>query len=710
MRRKIIKELLVILSLFLSVFGGYQVQANSGASTPTNQTIIAAKEEEKLFDKPLTYENFKDDLDKFTSKVWFKNDRLGLSAETQYFINKLVEAEFWITKVIFRIGSSIYSFTSSVKGFDKAISDTISRTGDVFNEILKGTYIAEFAIASIGFFVFISYFHDNGSFVKVLLKGMLVLVLAMSFYTKGSKTNNKYFAQVFYDKATIIFQDIAKNSTDSLSKLSDSSENAVLDMYFKQAIWEPYRYMNSDMGKNDIDDNGFKLSDKEFKGLLAYKSGNDDFEMYNKSIEKLAGDVKEPTNSMLSDNWGDKFTYATISVLESALLGVIVSASGVAILSFKMFIVVIYTIAPFSLLLSMFPTFENVLFDLFKRLFGAIALSGLANLLVFLVLWYYTVLSFIISSATSGNVLVASALKIVVFIVMYKKREFLIGLMTSNRVSMHDNFITRRLDRAGRSMQKTVVGKSLAPIRKSTDMSMNLAKKHATDKLKAGQRASRNLAMGSFRTIRQAGSKAVENVNNFENRTSEQLSSLRHETLAKKHARRIASSGGDYQKAYVDYKEKIQERQERRESVSDSLKNASDNIKVVKHRTQSAYYNLQAKAFDEKEKKSNPEYVAIKKKADEQLGKSLKLRQSVASRQERQMKRQEIAKVRKKAENRLANQISKPQKRSVSKSVQTNPRTSIPVSRKLVRTGQKSLKLTEESMPKLSTKLKKSIH
>lgn len=710
MRRKIIKRLLVLLSLSLLVFSGYRVQANSGGSVPTNQVTTVAKEEDKLFDKPLTYENFKDDLDRFTSKVWFKNDRFGLSAEMQYFINKLVEVEFWITKIIFRIGSSIYSFTSSVKGFDKAISDTISKTGDVFNEIVKGTYIAEFAIASIGFFAFISYYHNNGSFVKVLLKGMLVFILVMSFYTKGSKTNNNYFAQVFYDKVTIVFQDIAKNSTDSLSKLSDSSENAVLDMYFKQAIWEPYRYMNSDAGKNDSDDNGFKLSDKEFKGLLAYKSGDDSFEMYNKSIEKLAGDVKNPTNSMLSDNWGNKFTYATISILESVLLGVIISAAGVAILSFKMFIVVIYTIAPFSLLLSMFPTFENILFDLFKRLFGAIALSSLANLLVFLVLWYYTVLSSVISSATGENVLVASALKIVVFVVMYKKREFLIGLMTSNRVSTRDNFITRRLDRAGRSMQKTGVVKGLAFVRKSTDASMNLAKKHATDKLKVGQRASGNLAKGSFRTIRRAGSKAIDGVNNFENKTSEQLGRLVHETLSKSYARRVASQGGDYQKAYVDYQEKSQARQERRESVSDRLKNTRDNIKSAKHRTKSAYYGLQAKAFDEKEKRSSPEYATVKKKADEQLEKSLKLRQSVASRQERQVKRQEQDRIRKVAKNGLANQIRRPKKGNMPKAMPTSPSIPTSASRKLVRTGQKSLKVTEQSVPKLSSKVKKSIH
>ncbi|WP_257646360.1 hypothetical protein [Streptococcus mutans] len=91
------------------------------------------------FDK-VNYSEIRDHLDGITSMAYFGNDWAGMSSETNYFINKLVQATFWPAKIVFKVCAVIYDFTANAgkDSVDNYISTIISNSATLFNALLSG--------------------------------------------------------------------------------------------------------------------------------------------------------------------------------------------------------------------------------------------------------------------------------------------------------------------------------------------------------------------------------------------------------------------------------------------------------------------------------------------------------------------------------------------------------------------------------------------
>ncbi|PAO73898.1 hypothetical protein CCE06_08715 [Streptococcus agalactiae] len=448
MKHKRVK-LLSIISLFVS-------------SLITSITVSAS-------DVDYTY--VKDNLSQITSKVWFKDSWFGLDTAMLYLINKMVQAVFWVAKFFFTIFASIYDkLVESPELFASYVSDIISATASIFKS-LEGVLLPLVG-ASMATYLAYVYFVKHGSFFKTLIRLLLVFACSILFFSKYS--DGTYVVTRFYTNTTSVTTNLSSTVTKSLTgtKLTTPSSDGALTEYAKSAIWNPYSYMNSDTADTD---NGFALTDEELKSLVDYNDGDDDFKVSNGDketpIKDVAGSEDDPKNSMLKSNWGAMFSYAIVAILESLLMGLILIFFALMQFVLNVTLLILLVFTPFALIFAMVPTFENILFNMTKKLGGTIILSGLMTLLATIALYFNNILTTITTAIGFENMIVGYVLKAIVLVILWKKRDYFLSILTANRIRHISNRFTQRIDKAGRKLQDNTLGR----VQKNTQAKLAVA-------------------------------------------------------------------------------------------------------------------------------------------------------------------------------------------------------------------------------------------
>ena len=541
MKHKRVK-LLSIISLFVS-------------SLITSITVSAS-------DVDYTY--VKDNLSQITSKVWFKDSWFGLDTAMLYLINKMVQAVFWVAKFFFTIFASIYDkLVESPELFASYVSDIISATASVFDSLRSVTL--PIIGASMATYLAYVYFVKHGSFFKTLIRLLLVFACSILFFSKYS--DETYVVARFYTNTTAITTNLSSTVTKSLigTKITAPSSDGALTEYAKSAIWKPYTYMNSDTAKTN---NGFALTDEEFKSLVGYNDGDDDFKVSNgnkeTSIKDVAGSEDDPKNSMLKSNWGAMFSYALVAVLESLLMGLILVFFAIMqfILNVALLILLVFT--PLALIFAMVPTFENILFNMTKKLGGTIVLSGLMTLLATIALYFNNILTTITTAIGFENMIVGYVLKAIVLVILWKKRDYFLSILTANRIRHISNRLTQRIDKAGRKLQDNTLGR----VQKNTQAKLAVA----------------GSVLAGSTILAKEGLKAK--TRQVTNTTYQNTGQAISDSLAKSKAKRAEQHGESYDLAFKEAKAQQAHRSEQMSStflnLRRGLKNAEYGIYYAK--------------------------------------------------------------------------------------------------------------------------------
>ena len=501
------------------------------------------------------YTYVKDNLSQITSKVWFKSSWFGLDTTMLYLINKIVQAVFWVAKFFFNIFASIYDkLVESPELFASYVSDVISAAASIFDSLKSVTF--PIIGASMAIYLAYVYFVKHGSFFKTLLRLFLIFSCSIIFFSKYS--DGTYVVARFYTNTTSVTTNLSSTVTKSLTgtKITAPSSDGALTEYAKSAIWKPYNYMNSDTDKTD---NGFALSDEEFKSLVSYNDGDDDFKVSNgdkeTSIKDLAGSEDKPKNSMLKSNWGAMFSYAVVAVLESLLMGLILVFFAIMQFILNVAILILLVFTPLALIFAMVPTFENILFNMVKKLGGTIVLSGLMTLLATIALYFNNILTTITTSIGFDNMVVGYVLKAIVLVLLWKKRDYFLSIVTANRIRHISNRFTQRIDSAGRKLQDNTLGR----VQKNTQAKLAVAGSvlaGSTILAKEGLKAK----------TRQVASSTYQN-------SSQAIS----DSLAKSKAKRAERQGESYDLAFKEAKAKQAHRSEQLSSAFLNLRRGVKN-------------------------------------------------------------------------------------------------------------------------------------
>ncbi len=383
------------------------------------------------FIRDLTYTNYKDDLKYFTSKVYFKGEFFGFSSETNYLINSFVQAIFWINKLFFTLFANAYEAISNFGTVDSAITTVIDSSADIFNALATGEVIA--VIGGItATYAIVMFALGKGSFFKVLIQFFLVYAVTLGLFSKAP--TGDYYLTRFYNNTTSVFNNLATSVSGATQTYN--SEGSVLDSYFQKAIWQPYAYMNADKTDTPVDGSSLELnlSDDQLKGLLGYEQGNGSFMVGEKEIQDITNEDDIQVQN-LTNNWGEKFSYALGSVVNTFVMGLAIDFFGLMSFALKALLMVLFGFSWFYLLIALISQYTATLINFWKRI---IIFSGLAGFMTFIssmFLYLYNVIENAIMSFTS-NYLLTVFLKLAILFLVYRFRAQIIGVITGDRLNL----------------------------------------------------------------------------------------------------------------------------------------------------------------------------------------------------------------------------------------------------------------------------------
>ena len=383
-----------------------------------------AREEKEALEKKeseqskLSYKNYKSRMSDLTSKVYFDKKFFGFDSNVNYFFNSLVQAVFWLRKIIFYVTAEVYTSVEGMSDVSGLLNETVKNSSKVFSSLFN-TEIIYLVGASMAVYLLYLFATGKGSFFKTLIKMLLIYTcIGVYFIQLSVNGQNKYLITHVYDA----FRTTTITLNGEITKTLTGESKDGVETYFSETLLKGYKYMNS-----PVNDKGeFVLSEKEFEDLASYKQGDGDHLVGDKKIKDIAKD-KDPENKMLKNEWGLKFMYAFASDVDITVMGTIYLLLGLSRFFFLIVFILLIVLLPFILILSLFPKMEHLLIGFNKKAISMLALSSIMLLATSIFAFFYNTLTGFISTAVGGDLLVTVFLKGVLLYLMWKYRHSLLS-------------------------------------------------------------------------------------------------------------------------------------------------------------------------------------------------------------------------------------------------------------------------------------------
>ena len=365
----------------------------------------------------LTYENYKSRMSDLTSKAYFDKKFFGFDSNINYFFNSLVQAVFWVGKLVFYVIAELYSAVESMSDVSSLLNEAVKNSSKVFSSLFSQEIIYMVGASMAVYLVYI-FATGKGSFFKTLIKMLLIYTcIGVYFIQFPVNGQNKYLLTHVYDA----FRTTTITLNGKITKTLTGESKDGVETYFSETLLKGYKYMNS-----PVNDKGeFVLSEKEFEDLAGYKQGDGDHLVGEKKIKDIAKD-KDPENKMLKNEWGLKFMYAFASDVDIIVMGTIYLLLGLSRFFFLIVFILLIVLLPFILLLSLFPKMEHLLIGFNKKAISMLALSSIMLLATTLFSFFYNTLTSFVSTAVGGDLLVTVFLKALLLFLMWKYRHSLL--------------------------------------------------------------------------------------------------------------------------------------------------------------------------------------------------------------------------------------------------------------------------------------------
>ena len=365
----------------------------------------------------LTYENYKSRMSDLTSKAYFDKKFFGFDSNINYFFNSLVQAVFWVGKLVFYVVAEVYIAVEGMSDVSSLLNEAVKNSSKVFSSLFSQEIIYMVGASMAAYLLYI-FATGKGSFFKTLIKMLLIYTcIGVYFIQFPVNGQNKYLLTHVYDA----FRTTTITLNGEITKTLTGESKDGVETYFSETLLKGYKYMNS-----PVNDKGeFVLSEKEFEDLAGYKQGDGDHLVGEKKIKDIAKD-KDPENKMLKNEWGLKFMYAFASDVDIIVMGTIYLLLGLSRFFFLIVFILLIVLLPFILLLSLFPKMEHLLIGFNKKAISMLALSSIMLLATTLFSFFYNTLTSFVSTAVGGDLLVTVFLKALLLFFMWKYRHSLL--------------------------------------------------------------------------------------------------------------------------------------------------------------------------------------------------------------------------------------------------------------------------------------------
>ncbi|MGR8773868.1 CD3337/EF1877 family mobilome membrane protein [Leuconostoc citreum] len=401
------------------------VHADNVAVNNVENAHDEQKSGKEISKKEIKYRIGKNDIDWVNKnilknfKTWNESGGItDFSLNTAHTLSDIfMSVNLYMVYPIFDVSlAKMFDLANITKGINDVFSNVQAFTkktwaGEVFKQLL---YLA-FGVGVVWAFMKSV---TSGGGLKAILSVLLVAILGGAWIGAGGTvltTVNNFTSQA----QTVVFTETS-DINGNVSNTGDKFQNAIRKDFFEKAVVRPYMLAN--FGKT-------KLADGENQGsyrLIAGGITSDNF-----------GEIAKNNEYLKKDGGYEWYQVAVsaMSPLMSLAYGIPLLMIGLVNLILQLGAILLYYLAPFTVLLSLIPKFAN---SALKTALGAVGLLfGKVGLLfaIMFVSWIGNITDTIIPIVSSATALLNSVVYFLLMYLLWKNKTFLVQTISGSSMA-----------------------------------------------------------------------------------------------------------------------------------------------------------------------------------------------------------------------------------------------------------------------------------
>lgn len=286
-------------------------------------------------------------------------------------------------------------------------------TGSTSGGLSSGSLVS--MLLTIGaFYLFYQYFFSRGNFMRKVLHMLLVVLLGFGYFgTVASTSGGLYILDTVDNLADTVTSKISNISVSSGENKSIKVGKSMADSYIAQTSYTAYvfvntgqengKYVNNQTGEEEAFDDAKVLGSVDDSGkFVAVK--NKDRKDYLDKLGDKADDGKEK-NRWVSAVWDYLFIktfYVIFKIIEATVIAVPIILVQLLNLIAQLLVLVMILLFPIALLISFVPAMQDIIFGIFKVMFGGLVFPTITTLITLIIFYIEKVIETLITSGFDG--------------------------------------------------------------------------------------------------------------------------------------------------------------------------------------------------------------------------------------------------------------------------------------------------------------------
>ncbi|EGE53644.1 hypothetical protein [Streptococcus parauberis] len=286
-------------------------------------------------------------------------------------------------------------------------------TGSTSGGLSSGSLVS--MLLTIGaFYLFYQYFFSRGNFMRKVLHVLLVVLLGFGYFgTVASTSGGLYILDTVNNLADTVTSKISNISVSYGEDKSIKVGKSMADSYIAQTSYTAYvfvntgqengKYVNSQTGEEEAFEDSKVLGSVDDSGkFVAVK--NKDRKDYLDKLGDKADDGKEK-NRWVSAVWDYLFIktfYIIFKIVEAIVIAVPIILVQLLNLIAQLLVLVMILLFPIALLISFVPAMQDIIFGIFKVMFGGLVFPTITTLITLIIFYIEKVIETLITSGFDG--------------------------------------------------------------------------------------------------------------------------------------------------------------------------------------------------------------------------------------------------------------------------------------------------------------------
>ena len=355
---------------------------------------------------------------------------------------------------------SVFSGAQSIwRGFTGAASG-VAHTSLVFLILL-----------CLAFYLFYQFLVSNGNFSRKLLHVLLVLFLGFGWFgTVSGTSGGLYLLNTVDNVASTAIHQISNISVTYGKNQSLKVGTSIADSYIAETSYKAYLFVNTGQengkykdrqtGKEELFDDSKVLGTSDKSGKFKAVSTAD----RNKYLEigNGAGDDNEHNRwvSAIPDYIPVKFFYILFKMVEAIVIAIPIVLIQLLNVLAQALVLIMILLFPIALLVSFIPKMQDILFGVFKVMFGGLAFPAITSLLTLALLYLEKIIEALVSGrfdkvigdfsslstfSALFKLIVSVCIKGVIYYLLWRYKGELIELLLGSRARIAFNEIDNKV-------------------------------------------------------------------------------------------------------------------------------------------------------------------------------------------------------------------------------------------------------------------------